>query len=594
MITPQLTEQKFVKNKNRNTIRLVCLGGSTTAGFPYEVNINFPYFIKSRLQWLFPNKNIEVINLGISAINSHAVLDFLPEVLKLNPDAVLIYMGHNEFYGALGLASIESIGSNRTFIKFYLELKEFRTYQLVRTIVWNLLNFFKSDSNKKQHGTLMKEIISQSQISYKSELYNKTIENFHYNLEDVVDFLTRNKVPILISDVVSNIKDQPPLGQDEILIQNGDIRRQLQKAKTFKNDYDFQLAKKTYEEILLRDSTIASVLYNYAKCLYNLSEFKKAKKFYLKARDYDVMRFRAPKEINAIIKEVCLNKNAIFVSSDSIFQSNSEHGIAGKSLFLEHLHPNVKGCYLIASSFIEGLKKSEIFCIKDKWPIKREKTTEEYLLDSGYTILDVIIGELIIKGLIEDFPFNGKSSFEPTPVDNEDILRIAKEHHVKQIYWDEAHYKLGKQYEIRKQFLSAQREYESVQKVIPENYLPYFKLGDLYYKQKDWVKAIEFYRISMKYNSNYIYTHAKLGKTFILADQNINGINELEQVFKMENKQPILNSEAKLELNYLLGLGYARLGKYDDAVKYLNMALKINLKYHPAVNLLSQIQKEAQ
>ncbi len=592
IVIPQLIDQKFTKNKEKNSVRLICLGGSTTAGFPYEVNINFPYFIKSRLQWLFPEKNIEVINLGISAINSHAVVDFLPELINLDPDMVLIYMGHNEFYGALGLASIESIGSNRAFIKIYLELKEFRTYQLVHSIVWDLLNIFKSDPNQKQRCTLMEEVISQSQIPYKSELYIKTIENFHYNLEDIVEFLSENKIPVLISDVVSNIKDQSPLGADDIFINDPNIKQQFQKAVAYGNDNNLELAKTTYEEIIISDSTIASVLYNYAKCLYNLSYFQKSKKYFLKARDYDLMRFRAPEEINTIIKKICSNTNAVLVSSDSVFQSNSEHNITGKDLFLEHLHPNVKGYYLIASSFIEGLKNSERFCEKDKWPKQIEKTSERYLIDSGYTLLDVVIGELIIKGLVKEFPFNGRSSFAPTPVANENILRIAIEHHDKQIFWDEAHYKLGKYYETKKEYLSAQREYEAVKKVVPENFSPYFKIGDIFFKQQKWSNAIEYYAQSVKYNPTSIYTHAKLGKAYIMANEDRSGIFELEQVVEMEKQKPQLKREAILELNYLLGLGHARNSRFERAIKYLENALSIDSMYKPATKLIKQIRQK--
>ena len=65
LVVPQLPDQTFAARKDSQTVRLICLGGSTTAGFPYEVNINFPYFMQVRLRHLFPHKNIEVVNLGI-------------------------------------------------------------------------------------------------------------------------------------------------------------------------------------------------------------------------------------------------------------------------------------------------------------------------------------------------------------------------------------------------------------------------------------------------------------------------------------------------------------------------------------------------
>ena len=123
---PQLIAKQFPIKKSGKTLRIVVLGGSTTAGFPYDVNIGFAPMLREHLQTDNPDKNIEVINLGISAVNSHTVLDMLDQVWKIQPDLFVIYMGHNEFYGALGLASSQSIGGNRALVLFTLWLRGLR------------------------------------------------------------------------------------------------------------------------------------------------------------------------------------------------------------------------------------------------------------------------------------------------------------------------------------------------------------------------------------------------------------------------------------------------------------------------------------
>ena len=102
---PEIIDQHFPLQKGPKTIRIACLGGSTTAGFPYEIDINFPFFIKKQLERRCPGYSIEVLNLGVSAINSHSVRDMLPQLDIFQPDLICIYMGHNEFYGAFGVAS---------------------------------------------------------------------------------------------------------------------------------------------------------------------------------------------------------------------------------------------------------------------------------------------------------------------------------------------------------------------------------------------------------------------------------------------------------------------------------------------------------
>jgi len=62
--------------------------------------------LKHRLSHTFPNKNIEVINTGITAVNSYTLWDLTDDIIEQKPDLVIIYAGHNEYYGALGVGSI--------------------------------------------------------------------------------------------------------------------------------------------------------------------------------------------------------------------------------------------------------------------------------------------------------------------------------------------------------------------------------------------------------------------------------------------------------------------------------------------------------
>ena len=59
----------------------------------------------------------------MAAINSYTLLDFMDEILEQSPDALLIYTGHNEYYGALGVGSEQSLGNSRWLIHTYLKLR---------------------------------------------------------------------------------------------------------------------------------------------------------------------------------------------------------------------------------------------------------------------------------------------------------------------------------------------------------------------------------------------------------------------------------------------------------------------------------------
>ena len=99
---PTASEDEFDIHKKPNTFRVFVLGGSSAEGFPYGPMGSFSRYIRRRLELVYPNTPIEVVNLGMSAINSYTLLDLLPGVLDQKPDLILIYAGHNEYYGAMG------------------------------------------------------------------------------------------------------------------------------------------------------------------------------------------------------------------------------------------------------------------------------------------------------------------------------------------------------------------------------------------------------------------------------------------------------------------------------------------------------------
>jgi len=125
----------FLIEKPDSCYRIFILGGSSAQGFPYQSGVSFGRILNYRLQDAFPDKLIEVVNLAMVATNSYTQADFIDEVLKKKPDAILIYAGHNEYYGALGVGSVENGGNVRWMKILNLRLVHLRTYQLLQRII---------------------------------------------------------------------------------------------------------------------------------------------------------------------------------------------------------------------------------------------------------------------------------------------------------------------------------------------------------------------------------------------------------------------------------------------------------------------------
>jgi lysophospholipase L1-like esterase len=87
--------REFSPHKPTGRVRVVCLGSSTTvAGLTNDGT--YPALLEGKLRRRWPGFPVEVLNLGVSGVNSRHWLDWLDEALSFDPDVVVQYEGIND------------------------------------------------------------------------------------------------------------------------------------------------------------------------------------------------------------------------------------------------------------------------------------------------------------------------------------------------------------------------------------------------------------------------------------------------------------------------------------------------------------------
>ncbi len=92
-------QRPFTIPKPEGTIRIVVAGASSIEGFPWATSLTIPRQIEIILSRQLSGHNVEVLNAGIVGITSFCVSDLVRQALECQPDAIVVYTGHNEFYG---------------------------------------------------------------------------------------------------------------------------------------------------------------------------------------------------------------------------------------------------------------------------------------------------------------------------------------------------------------------------------------------------------------------------------------------------------------------------------------------------------------
>lgn len=477
----------FLKKKPSDVYRIFAMGSSSVAGFPYDNNLMFTRILNERLRDAYPGKKIEIINTAITAINSFTLADFMPQILAEKPDAVLIYAGHNEYYGAFGVGSNEAFFHSPFMIRIHLSLMNFRIYQLTVNTIGKIGGLFRhSDTAKEKRGTLMTRIVKDADIVYGSKKYKEGINNYEQNLERMLRMASQNKVEVFISDLVSNLRDIKPFKSIP--------------ADGLKGAEEYYEAAKKFEQ---------------------QGDIQKAKENYILARDYDCIRFRASSDINRIIKDLAGKYKAHFVPTLELFNSNSPNGIVGANLMTEHLHPNISGAFLLSESFYKEITKSKL--IAPEINLTTEKSYKNFIKDYGYTNLDFLIGKHRITNLEYHWPFVDETKnytdyrqiYKPTgTADSLAFTVMAKQ----TITLTEAHEQLAKAYEKNGDYLNAYKEYNSLTEMCPY-YSPYFrKAGDCLLKMNDLPKALHFFERSTENNNENFYAHFRAGEICMIKN----------------------------------------------------------------------------
>lgn len=373
---PYSNQNSFSKIKSNAAFRVFIVGGSSAAGYPYSPNGDFGLYIKKKLEILYPESEVEMINVSLTATNTYTIRDLIPGIIEQKPDLILFYAGHNEYYGALGVGSMESIGQSRSVVNFVLSLERFKSFVLLRDMInWIMSSFSgdETDTSEKRSGTLMSRMAKDQTIALNSEVFNLGLEQFKGNLADILEMCRDNNIPIILGSLTSNLRDQKPF----ISIESDDLDRA---------DDIFNLATTKL------DSTEEAIrLFRYAK-------------------DLDGLRFRAPEKINQIIKELAKKYNSPFVDIDSVFNSVSPYGITGDNLMTDHLHPTFDGYKLIGKIYFDGMEKFSLLPSSNR--ISLDKNIVDSLTNKNTFIsrLDSIIAHYRILVLKNDWPYSEPKS----------------------------------------------------------------------------------------------------------------------------------------------------------------------------------------
>ncbi len=573
----------FEAEKRPDTYRIFVQGGSSGAGFPFYYGGAFSRMLEQRLMQTFPDRHIEVVNTSMAAVNSYTLLDLVDEILEHKPDAVLIYAGHNEYYGALGVGSTESLGRHPWLVRSYLALNDLRIVQALRKGLASIaaLNRNRTDGERPS-GNLMQRMIGKQTIPYGSADYRRGLRQFRSNLTRILARYREHGIPVFIGTVASNERDHAPFETGFLPhTDRGAWQRTYDAGVQEARNGAAGAALAKFDEAIAIDSLNAEAFYVKGRLLERIGRYDEARAALVAAKDRDELRFRASEEVNDIIRELASQEEAHVVDVRQALADASPNGIIGSTLMMEHLHPNVEGYFEIADAYYEGLREREMI---GDWSraVPRGAARSEVLL----TPVDSLVGVYRIRQLMAAWPFQPsgvKKKWDDGIDVGDPVVQIAFRLVKGDSGWPEANEALRRHLEQTGDYHGALQAALAHLQEYPFIPSPYLTAGNLLLKQGRYDEALVYFEAGNDVEETAA-GHRMIGSILLQRGDRSAALQHLERAV-------ILDPRDATAL-YNLGGAYALEQEFGKARRTVRRLLEIKPDHEAGRTLLASLPQD--
>ena len=358
----QMGEHFFVEPAPANRYRVVFVGASTVQGFPHPRRLAAASFLQAMLADTWPEREVEVVNLGITSIASFAVAQVVEDALVLSPDLVVVYTGHNEFYGLYG-------GGRYQRLKYFL--RQLHLTHLVDGLLGSI-------GTRDEPTDLIKMAAARGEVPLHGPGRATAEQNLRDNLRRVSQLCERAQVPLVLCTIVANDAGFAPVGSTEG--DGGAWKAQVeQAAQILTRGYiapdDAEDALQQLEQAAALSSEHAWLWYLQGRALERLGRDAQAQRAFRKARDLDTMPWRAPTVHNAVIRAVAKEHGVVLADVEAAFVNAAPAQGVGWEWMVDHVHFSVAGQALLARTVlysVAGLQDIDLGLLRSAEAYRRD------------------------------------------------------------------------------------------------------------------------------------------------------------------------------------------------------------------------------
>ena len=346
---------EFVVPKPEGMIRLVCLGASSVYGDPAFPNVAWPSWLERALKMAEPERRFEVINCGKEGLDSRGVRAFAEMATESwEPDALVVYAGHNEFLFPQWAYSRPRAGG---VTRWATTLYDASTSLRLRRLVQPPSRLWGSDAAWRDHIARLQ----RGERAYSDAQRAFVLRAFERNLRAIVRLVRRRGAALVLCVPPSaSQKGHPPLRSvaPPAAVAATEWRRRFAEGARAAGQGRHEDAARSYQAALAACPGHALTLYRLGQSYETLGKIDDARRPYEQAIERENPPMRAGPSINEIIRRVAAAEGAPLVDLPAALRSRCASGLIDGTVMADDTHPNLLGHQIVAFEVLKALRRA--------------------------------------------------------------------------------------------------------------------------------------------------------------------------------------------------------------------------------------------
>lgn len=340
--------------KAPGTYRIFVFGESAALGDPRPA-YGFSRFLEVLLRERFPEGRFEVVNVAMTAINSHALREIARECAQLEGDVWLVYAGNNEYYGPFGAGTVFGTAAPPLWwARTWLALQRTRLGQ------WLAARTAPAADTLTQWTGL--QMFLGRELAPDDPRRRTVQDHFARNLEDLIRRGLAARARVLVGSMAVNLRECGPFASRHAAGLSAAEQREW--AKLFETALVLQQTGATgavlplWRKAVEESPAHAEARFRLAEAELAAGNREAAAAEFARAADCDALPFRADATLNRLARELALKyaaRGAGWVDTAAVLAAAAPDGVPGAESFYEHVHLNFAGNYRLARAFAEAI-----------------------------------------------------------------------------------------------------------------------------------------------------------------------------------------------------------------------------------------------